>query len=167
MKLGIGETIPFGSSLRKMILRLQPESHKNVYVPICGWNGIYILKPGNVYCQITSLLTELVCCYMVTSVHYQSYVYDVLKIWILLQFGDTEIGFCNGGGEGKKPMQHGRRTRNPSCEPIPFHCLRKRMDRGKWCMKSFGVCNTAPAALCWRPLGKGLTDVQHNWSAHA
>ncbi|KAK2520902.1 Zmynd8 [Columba guinea] len=30
MKLGIGETIPFGSSLRKMILRLQPQSRKNV-----------------------------------------------------------------------------------------------------------------------------------------
>lgn len=74
MKLGIGETIPFSGSLRKMILRLQPESRKNVYVPICGWNWIYILKPGNVSCQITSLLTELVCYYMVTSVHYQSYI---------------------------------------------------------------------------------------------
>lgn len=50
-------------------------------------------------CQITSLLTEIVCYYMFTFVHYQSYIQDVLKIWILLQFGDTEIEFCNGGGE--------------------------------------------------------------------
>lgn len=53
MRLGIGETIPFSSNLCKMILRLQPESRKDLYVLVCGWNWIYILKPGNVYCQIT------------------------------------------------------------------------------------------------------------------
>lgn len=67
MKLGIGETIPFSGNLCKMISGLQPESLKDLYVLVCGWNWIYILKLGNAYDQITSLLTELVC--IITYLH--------------------------------------------------------------------------------------------------
>jgi len=71
-----------------------------------------------------------------------SYIRDVLEIWVLLQFGDTEIGFYKGGGEEKANA-----TWEENNEPIPSHCLGKRMGRGKWHMKYFGVCNTLPAPL--------------------
>lgn len=75
MRLGIGETIPFSSKLCKMILWLQPESLKDLYVLVCGWNWIYILKPGNVCCQIISFLTELVCIVTYLPVCIINYIY--------------------------------------------------------------------------------------------